>query len=103
MPRTAPFDAHCMRYDTWFERNPLVYQSELLAVRALLPWRGRGLEIGVGTARFAAPLGVHTGLDPSKAMLEVAIKRGVSAVRGVAETLPFRDCVYDYAVAVTTI
>jgi len=28
----------------------------LLAVRALLPWRGLGLDIGVGTGRFAAPL-----------------------------------------------
>ena len=58
MPRIAPFEAHQERYDSWFERHAAAYYSELLAVRALLPWEGRGLEVGVGTGRFAAPLGV---------------------------------------------
>jgi SAM-dependent methyltransferase len=68
-----------------------------------MPWQGRGLEIGVGTARFAAPLGVQVGLDPSRPMLEYAFERGISTIQGVAEALPFRDGSYDYAVAVTTI
>ena len=59
MPRTAPFEAHHRRYDDWFVRHAAAYQSELLAVRALLPWRGLGLAIGVGTGRFAVPLGVQ--------------------------------------------
>lgn len=103
MPRTAPFDTHFERYDAWFERNALAYQSELLSVRALLPLEGAGLEIGVGTARFAAPLGVRVGLDPSKPMLDVAAARGILAVQGAAEALPFRDGAFDYALAVTTI
>jgi hypothetical protein len=44
-----PFVRHHQRYDDWFERHHVAYLSELLAVRALLPWGGRGLEIGVGT------------------------------------------------------
>ena len=55
------------RYEAWFTRNPAAYHSELLAVRALLPWQGLGLEIGAGTGRFAAPLGVTVGVDPSRA------------------------------------
>ena len=75
----------------------------MLAVRALLPVQGLGLEIGVGTGRFAAPLGISVGLDPSRAMLAYAIERGVSSILGVAEALPFKDAVFDYGLVVTAI
>lgn len=75
MARTAAFEAHSGRYDEWFVRHEAVYQSELLAVRALLPCTGLGLEVGVGTGRFAAPLGIQIGLDPAAAMLARARKR----------------------------
>jgi SAM-dependent methyltransferase len=68
-----------------------------------LPWRGRGLEIGVGTGRFAAPLGVAFGIDPAAEMLGYARGRGVCVARGVAEALPFADSSFDYALIVTTI
>jgi len=98
-----PFDAEHGRYDAWFDRHRAAYLSELLAIRAGVPMRGRGLEIGVGTGRFATPLGVGVGLDPSAAMLRYARNRGIAAVQGVAEALPFRDAAFDYAVVVTTI
>jgi ubiquinone/menaquinone biosynthesis C-methylase UbiE len=91
MVRSTPFDAHSGRYDDWFARHPAVYQSELLAVRAMLPWNGLGLEIGVGTGRFAAPLGVQVGLDPAAAMLARARQRHINVVQGVCEALPFPD------------
>ncbi|HKI63602.1 MAG TPA: class I SAM-dependent methyltransferase [Burkholderiales bacterium] len=102
-PRTAPFIRHHQRYDDWFEQHRAVYLSELLAVRALLPCRGRGLEIGVGTGRFAAPLGVEFGIDPAAGMLAYARARGVRVARAVAEALPFADAAFDYALIVTTI
>ena len=60
MPRTEPFEIHHRRYEAWFEQHAAAYASELLALRPFVPLegRGRGLEIGVGTGRFAAPLGV---------------------------------------------
>jgi SAM-dependent methyltransferase len=103
MPKSAAFDLHHERYARWFDHHRDAYVSELLALRSLIGWHGRGLEIGVGTGRFAAPLGVPVGLDPSHAMLAVARERGVTPVAGVAETLPFRDSVFDFAVVVTTI
>ncbi len=103
MPGTASFEAHHRRYDDWFVRHAAAYQSELLAVRALLPWRGMGLAIGVGTGRFAAPLGVQLGIDPAREVLDYAIKRGVSVVQGVAEALPFANSRFDYILSVTTI
>ena len=103
MAKTQPFAIHHHRYDQWFVRHSTAYQSELLAVRALLPWRGEGLAIGVGTGRFAAPLGVGTGIDPCREVLLYAARRGVSAVAGIAEALPFPDRCFDYALSVTTI
>ena len=103
MPRTTPFETHHRRYDTWFVRHAAAYQSELLAVRTLLPWRGLGLAIGVGTGRFAAPLGVQVGMDPAREVLDYAAKRDISVVQGVAEALPFSNHSFDYILSVTTI
>jgi len=103
MPRTAPFEAHHRRYDDWFVRHAAAYQSELLAIRALLPWRGLGLAICVGTGRFAAPLGVQVGIDPAREVLDYAANRGILTVQAIAETLPFSDSSFDYALSVTTI
>jgi len=57
--------------------------------------------VGVGTGRFAAPLGVAVGLDPSVPMMEAARSRGVTCIRGVAERLPFRDGAFDLVLMVT--
>jgi len=103
MTRTEPFEAHGERYDEWFVRHEAVYQSELLAVRALLPWQGLGLEIGVGTGRFAAPLGIKVGLDPAAPMLSRARERGIEVVQGIAEALPFAHGAFDYALMVVVL
>ena len=101
--KSTPFEIYHSRYDAWFRSYAAVYYSELLAVRAMLPWHGLGVEIGVGTGRFAAPLGIEVGLDPSSAMLAYAIERGIFGIQGVAEALTFKDVVFDYATVVTTI
>jgi len=103
MPRTKPFTIHHRDYDDWFLRHAAIYQSELLAVRAQLPWCGLGLEIGVGTGRFAAPLGIQVGIDPAREMLDYAAKRSISVVQGIGEELPFLNNSFDYALCVTTL
>lgn len=101
--RRDPFDALHARYDAWFTRHRAAYESELLAVRAFLPGEGLGLEIGVGTGRFAVPLGIKVGLDPSEAMLAYARARGVLVIQGKAESLPFAGSTFDFILMVTTI
>lgn len=103
MPKAAPFEEHTERYEGWFEDNEDAYQSELNALRRLVPAAGDGIEIGVGSARFAAPLGMQVGVDPSGEMLGYARTRGVEVVKGVAESLPFKDETFDTALIVTTI
>ena len=102
MSASEVFDANAVRYDKWFEHHYIAYLSELLALRAFVPCGGRGLEIGVGGGRFAAPLGIATGLDPAPAMLAFAAARGVAAVRGYAEALPFAAHSFDHALVVTS-
>lgn len=103
MAREAAFEQHADRYEAWFEEHDAAYLSELLALRPFVPLAGRGLEIGVGSGRFAAPLGIGTGVDPSPAMLALAQARGVEVVVGVAERLPFADDSFDHALLVTTL
>jgi ubiquinone/menaquinone biosynthesis C-methylase UbiE len=103
MPRIAPFETHHQRYETWFEKHQAAYISELLALRPFVPWAGMGIEIGVGSGRFAAPLGVQVGIDPCPEMLVHATERGIEVVQGVAEKLPFADGSFDHALIVTTI
>lgn len=103
MARIEAFETHPDRYEDWFERHDAAYVSELLALRAFVPLSGRGLEIGVGSGRFAAPLGVRTGIDPSPAMLEQARARGIEAIQAPAEDLPFPGDSFDHALVVTTV
>jgi ubiquinone/menaquinone biosynthesis C-methylase UbiE len=103
MARTKPFEEHPLQYEAWFERNRFAYESELQAVKGQLPETGKGLEIGIGSGRFAEPLGIKIGVEPAAEMREIAQTRGIEAIDGVAEALPFADLQFDFALMVTTI
>ena len=103
MPKISPFEKYADRYEEWFEKNRWVYEAELQAVKAMIPARGRGLEIGVGTGRFAKPLGIRNAVEPSKRMRDFAQKRGIRTLNGVAEELPFEDSAFDFVLMVTTV
>ncbi|WP_297417526.1 class I SAM-dependent methyltransferase [Thermococcus sp.] len=103
MPKTEPFERHRDRYENWFKRHSYAYLSELEVVKRLLPKEGKGAEIGVGTGRFASPLGIKLGVEPSRAMAEIARKRGIEVIEGTAEALPFPNESMDYLLMVTTI
>jgi SAM-dependent methyltransferase len=103
MPKTEPFEKNLDRYEQWFMDNPLAYLSEIKAIQALLPKGGDGVEIGVGTGRFAAPLRIRYGVEPAAKMAAVARKRGVEVSEGTAEKLPFEEGRFDFALMVTTL
>jgi len=103
MARIEPFEKHPFRYEDWFERNGFAYESELRAIRALLPKSKKGVEIGVGSGRFAGPLGIRYGVEPSAKMREIARSKGIEAIDGIAEDLPYDDAQFDLALMVTTI
>ena len=64
-----PYEHRVERYEDWFEKNEPAYRSELLAVEALLPSGGKGIEVGVGTGRFAASMVIIGEEQPSDKVL----------------------------------
>jgi len=103
MPGVNDFDRNVLQYEEWFVNNPFAYVSELHAVQELLPMNGSGIEIGMGTGRFSAPLGIEQGIEPSRSMAEIAKKKGLDVVSGVAENLPYKDSEFDFCLMVTTV
>lgn len=103
MARGQPFDRHVARYESWFDRHRAAYESGLSAIRAVILRKGEGLEVGVGGDRFAVPLGVRWGVDPSAVMLRLARGRSVNVVPGTAEALPFSTGLFDFVLMVTAI
>ena len=72
---TRIFENSVQEYDAWFDRHLPVYESEIRAIKEYIPPSGKGLEIGLGTGRFAAPLGIQVGVEPAGAMARIARKR----------------------------
>ncbi len=103
MARTAPFDNYYELYEKWFEDNRFVYLSELKAVKHSIPSDKKGIEIGSGSGRFALPLGIKIGIEPSLKMQELAVSRGMKVISGVAENLSIMNETFDFALMVTTI
>ena len=101
--KIEPFEKHTAEYEAWFERNKYAYLSELQAVKELIPNQGIGVEIGVGSGLFAAPLRIKHGVEPSPKMRKLAEKRGIAVMDGVAEKLPYKNKSFDYALMVTTL
>ena len=95
------FESHVAEYEQWFQKNSCLFAAEIAAIKEVLPQSGVGLEIGVGSGLFAVALGIKYGVEPSVAMREKAESRGVHVFDGVAEHLPFKTAMFDYAVMIT--
>lgn len=67
------------------------------------PGPGPRLEVGVGSGRFAAALGLEVGLDPARTPLHLATRRAVTVVQGAGEQLPFGDGTFAGVVFVVTL
>ena len=97
------FERYADEYDRWFDEHPRIYRAEIRAVGRFLPHPGLGIEVGVGTGRFAAPFGIGIGVDPARQMVRRAQARGLAVCQARGERLPFRAGQFDYALLVTVI
>lgn len=57
----------------------------------------------MGTGRFAAPLGIEVGVEPAKAMAEIARGLGIIVYEAYAEKLPFVHGSFDFVLMVTVL
>ena len=103
MPKTQPFDNYSDEYDNWFVKNKYTFQSELNAIKKVMPKCGNGIEIGIGSGIFAEQLGIKEGFEPSEAMRKKAEKRNLIVYTAVAENIPFPDECRDFILMITTI
>ena len=101
---TNLFEEYAGDYDRWFDENREVYLAELARIRGLLPpGDGRSIEVGAGSGRFAGPLGISYGIDPSYALCRMSHRRGIETIRGRAEELPVKDRSFSSALLITVI
>lgn len=100
---TTAFEQNTLEYDQWFEKHSAVYQSEILAIKQSIPENKVGMEIGVGTGRFAVPLNIKFGIEPSENMAKIAEQRGIKVYRAYAENLPLDSSSFDFALMVTSV
>jgi len=103
MAKIEPFQKHTIKYDRWFEENKFTYQSEINAIKELIPQFKNAVEIGVGSGKFAVPLGIKFGIEPSEKMRNAAQKRGIETVNGIAENIPLESKNFDLVLMVTTL
>jgi SAM-dependent methyltransferase len=103
IPSRIVFNEHAGDYDAWFDEHNSVYQAQLRILRGAAPDFRHGLEVGVGSGRFAAPLGIHSGIDPSAMLARMAKRRGVEVALGEAEHLPYRTGSFDFVLMMTVI
>lgn len=101
MKESNPFNTDVAEYEEWFKTNDKLLESELEAIRQLIPISGDGVEIGVGTGIFASRLGIRDGVEPSEKMAAEARKKGINVLSGVAEKIPTAVGSYQFALMVT--
>jgi len=97
------FDEYYKKYDAWYDRHKFAFLSELEAIKKVFPRSEKGLEIGVGTGRFAAALGIKWGIDSSPRMLDIAQERGINVRMAFGEDMPFLNESFDYVVIIITL
>ena len=91
MPKDM-FEEYAEAYDRWFDEHRDEYRNELARIRKVLPPPdNRSIEVGVGSGRFADPLGITIGVEPSRALCRMALQRGIEVIRGRVEALPIRN------------
>lgn len=96
------FESMAQEYDAWFDNHPELFENEVEAIKKLVPPKSIGIEIGTGTGRFAGQLNILVGVEPARAMAQIAIARGLTVINARAEDLPFHGHSFDYAVMITT-
>ncbi|MDQ1280225.1 MAG: hypothetical protein QG670_1488 [Thermoproteota archaeon] len=98
------FNESAEAYDKWYCEEPglTICECETKALKDL-ELTGLGVEVGVGTGVFASRLNTAIGVDPALEPIKSAKKKGITAVRGAAESLPFKNDCFDYVTSIMAV
>ncbi len=99
----SAFEEEAADFDSWFENNKNVFESEFKAEEELMLDPEDAVSIGVGSGLFASRLGIKHGVEPAKGMAELAREKGIKVMRGRAEDLPIEDQEYETALMSTVL
>lgn len=106
MADATRYDGIAEWYDSEFATMGTGVSARKVALRLLGPGPGRLLDVGCGGGAHAVEFADRgwsvTGVDISKAQLELARQRGVEVVEADAADLPFEDSSFDAAVSMFT-
>jgi ubiquinone/menaquinone biosynthesis C-methylase UbiE len=100
-PGISVFDERALEYDRWFDENPSIYEAEIEAMKRFVPQQGMGLEVGIGTGRFAMPFAIQVGIDPAYRALKTALAREIAVCQAFGERLPFKNDQFDFVQLIT--
>lgn len=103
MTDSSGFNLFANEYDSWFEANQALLESEVQLLAYLWPASNtsRVLSVGCGTGLFEAVLRrdfdirITDGIEPAQGMAEIARSRGMEVVVGTAEEADFGDGLFD--------
>ena len=102
----ARYDDVAEWYDAEFATTELGLSARRIVLRLLGEGPGRLLDVGCGGGAHAVAFAERgwtvTGVDLSRAQLELARARGVDVVEADATALPFEDASFDAAVSTFT-
>lgn len=91
----SAFEEAAADFDAWFDKNKIIFESELLAEKQLLTNPENTVSIGVGSGLFASQMGIKYGVEPAEDMANLARKRGIKVKSGTAEEVPYPDEQFD--------
>ncbi len=96
------FDLYAERYESWYTRNPILFECEAETIRSL-NLKGKGLSIGIGTGILDSQAPIDVGIEPSINMLKIALTRKIDLIRAVGEHLPIKNEAFDFVLMITTL
>ena len=104
LPGNSPFVTHADAYDGWYDTHQEIFLKQLDLIRPFITM-GTGciLEVGCGSGRFSAALGIPYGIDLSRSLCEKAYNRGTGVIWGDGEALPVQTGVVSQVFLLTVL
>jgi ubiquinone/menaquinone biosynthesis C-methylase UbiE len=103
MVQINPFVTRADEYDRWFDLHGAIFSEQISLIRPFVIRSGPKLEVGCGSGRFTASLGIPWGIDLSLPLCTMSYQRGISVIRGDASDLPIKNNIFIQVFLITVL